>query len=701
MKTFCNPIDINYRFDNNRWRQAADPVVTFFEGNYYLFASKCGGYYVSPDMKDWQLIEPKGMPELAIEEYAPASMVYNGELYYMVCREENLYRAKDAKAGIWERVGPMRKVVDPAFLVDDDNRVYMYWGCWKIWGVELDPNNNFAEIGEPKFLFTHDVANRGWEGSGDDHTLGRSDDSPGKTPWTEGVWMTKHNDKYYMQVSAPGTGWVSYADGGAVSDSPLGNFQHLDYNPISMKATGHAPGAGHGAEFIYKDGMQWRVDTTVISNLALFERRINMFRAGFDKDDVMFTDTYLSCLPQYLPGEDNGDASTNNLKGWMLLSYGKPATASSSHPNTPLELAFDEDMKTIWSTADSANQAGTIITGKDLVEGSWKGEYFTNMKLEGKPALQRQDAEINFHWDASPAPELPADGFSCRWTGTYTATCDGSHDFLLTGDDGIRLFVDDKLVANDWSNHGPRLTVESIDLIAGQQYKLRLEHYEHVGGATAKLAIQLPASANQNSFTGNWLQVDLEAPAEVHAIQVNHGEYKADSVKHDRSGNFRYTIEHSNDGKTWHTTVDRSAGIGDHPHDYMELSKPVTARYFKIREIETPYRANFSIRDFRIFGFGPGEAPALPANIKAIRDVNDARNVTITWDSTAENAEGYVVRYGIAPDKLYNSYIIRGEQKCQINALTVGVDYFFAVDAFNSAGINQAKTTTPITNPAE
>jgi xylan 1,4-beta-xylosidase len=371
MKTFCNPVNIDYRFAGGNKREAADPVIITYQGDYYLFASKCGGYYWSSDMKEWTFVQPRFdvgvMTEAAIEEYAPAMMVYNDRLYYMVCREGGIYGTADPKSGIWDSVTYMRTgVVDPGFLVDDDNRVYMYHGVHTIRGVELelDPVNGWQQIGSDVNLFTYDIANRGIDSWGDFNNEKRDD--PYYKPSTEGAWMTKYNGKYYLQASGPGTELWSYADTVAVGNSPLGTFTYANYSPVSLKPNGFAPGAGHGCEFIDKQGMHWRVETGVVNVLGGFERRINMWRAGFNSDDEMFTDTWLGALPQFLPGEDDGVATNSNLAGWVLLSHGKPATASSVKAGYPLEGAFDENMKTLWSS----NVKG-VVSGTNDLTGNW------------------------------------------------------------------------------------------------------------------------------------------------------------------------------------------------------------------------------------------------------------------------------------------------------------------------------------------
>src|SRR6476469_3523745 len=125
--TFCNPIDIDYRFmvDTPSRREAADPVITLFNDEYYLFASKSGGYWHSHDLRDWQLVVPEGLP---LEDYAPAVLILDGRMYYTAHKSMAVYTTDDPIAGKWRRVADLASYADPAFFVDDDGRVYLYNG---------------------------------------------------------------------------------------------------------------------------------------------------------------------------------------------------------------------------------------------------------------------------------------------------------------------------------------------------------------------------------------------------------------------------------------------------------------------------------------------------------------------------------------------------------------------------------------------
>lgn len=356
VSTFCNPLDLPYRFQlDGSQREAADPVIVLYKNIYWLFASKSGGYWSSTDLVNWKFIEPVGLP---LEVYAPTVVEINGKLYFLA--GDGVFTTDDPGKGIWSHVATLNHdVSDPALFLDDDGRLYLYYGCNEnkpLMAVELD-TQNFQPIGKELKVIHPDMQNRGWEVAGDDNLGKIEGDTAIKNflPWIEGSWMNKINGRYYLQYAAPGTQFKSYADGVFVSDSPMGPFKYAPYSPFSYKPTGFITGAGHSATFTDKKRHLWHITTEDISVRQMFERRLALFPSGILPDGQLVTNTYLGDYPQFAPGAVKNTLQ-NNLTGWMLLSYNKPAKASSTLPNIGRQNfnpsnAFDEEIRTWWAAA--------------------------------------------------------------------------------------------------------------------------------------------------------------------------------------------------------------------------------------------------------------------------------------------------------------------------------------------------------------
>lgn len=343
--TFCNPINISYQYQHDfKGRESADPAAIAYNNEYYLFASHGTGYWWSSDLVKWNFVY-SAMPE--IYKWAPAVCVAGGELYLTHSQEGRLYKSSNPKADSWADIGRPYEWGDPALFTDDDGRVYAYEGLSPtapIIGMELDPANNMAVIGEPVVLINQHRAARGFENPGDNNET-RS----GGECWHEGAWMTKNGGKYYLQYAVPGTGFATYADGYYVSDNPLGPFTYADNSPLTFKATGFVRGAGHGSAVKDSSGNWWKFDTVAgVSADKIFERRLIMVPAAFDSDGRFITNMAFSDYPLYAPFSGLGSFS-NPCPEWNLLSLDKGGKASSALAGRPLSAAFDENIRTWWS----------------------------------------------------------------------------------------------------------------------------------------------------------------------------------------------------------------------------------------------------------------------------------------------------------------------------------------------------------------
>lgn len=557
-KTYCNPINIDYGYTpipnfstQGKHRATADPVIVNFKGNFFLFSTNQWGYWWSTDMLNWNFVSRKFLkPDAKVydELCAPAAFVMKDEMYLIGSTHGphfSLYKTKDGTTDDWEVAVEDFKVGawDPGFLYDEEkDKLYLYWGSsneFPLFGTEINTQTLQSE-GFVKPIISLHPEDHGWE------RFGEYNDNTFLQPFMEGAWVTKYNNKYYFQYGAPATEFSGYADGVYVSSNPLDGFAYQAHNPFSYKPGGFARGAGHGATYQDNNQNWWHVSTIILGQKNNFERRIGIWPAGFDKDDVMYCNTAYGDYPNFLPEYAKGKDFTKGLfSGWMLLNYNKPVQVSSTLGGFQANYAVDEDMKTYWSAK----------TGE-------KGE---------------------------------------------------------------------------------------------------------------------------------WFQTDLGEISTINAIQINYADQDAKFEGKSLNVFHQYRILASNDGKKWTIAVDKSNNKTDVPHDYIELSKPIEARYLKLENIKMP-TGKFALSGFRVFGKGKGQSPEKVEDFMVLRadksKFGERRSSWIRWKQN-DKADGYVIYFGKAADKLYGSIMVYGKNDYFFTGMDRTDAYYFQIEAFNNNGISE------------
>jgi hypothetical protein len=199
-----------------------------------------------------------------------------------------------------------------------------------------------------------------------------------------------------------------------------------------------------------------------------------------------------------------GDDPAFGIVKTLALEYtadGQPLTVSGHDPDTV-----------------NLNTAIIFTTGADGVRGL-TGEYFTNTDLSGTPTVVRTDAGVNFTWNSgSPAPGIPANNWSARWTGTLTPLKSGEYAFCLYADDGCRLFIDDRCVIEHWDlDSGKVPHTGKSDLVAGHKYRFRVEYFQGPGDDNIQLSWLVPAASRPAE-----IRCDAAGGLEIVASQPGH-----------------------------------------------------------------------------------------------------------------------------------------------------------------------------------
>jgi xylan 1,4-beta-xylosidase len=565
--TYCNPVNVDYAYtpfpsftEWGKHRATADPVIVNYKGDFYLFSTNQWGYWYSSDMLNWHYNSRKFLRpwnHTGDELCAPAvgiigdTMIVFGSTY---TNNFTIWMSTNPKANEWKPLVDSFELGgwDPAFFTDDDGRFYMYNGSsnnYPVYGVELD-RKTFKPIGPRTPMYLLQDWRYGWQ------RFGENMDNTFLDPFIEGAWMTKHNGKYYFQYGAPGTEMSGYADGVVVGSKPLfdGIASTPQSDPFSFKAGGFSRGAGHGSTFQDNDKRYWHVSTSIICVKNTWERRMGIWPAGFDKDDVMWCNTSFGDYPHYLPGQfpagsqsielgypTNINHNPNYFTGWMLLNYKKPVTVSSTLASFFANNAVDESIKTYWSAATA-----------------------------------------------------------------------------------------DK---------------------------------------------------------GEWIQTDLGSVSTVNAIQINYADQDVEFLGKSLGVYHQYKLYSSLDGKKWNVLADKSNNKTDVPHDYVELEKPVQAKFIKLENIHMP-TGKFAISGLRVFGNGNGACPVAVKNLIVLRTEKDKRSAYIKWNPV-DNAFAYNLYYGTAPDKLYSCIMIHDFNEYWFRAMDKNKPYYFSIEAINENGVSE------------
>ncbi len=142
--------------------------------------------------------------------------------------------------------------------------------------------------------------------------------------------------------------------------------------------------------------------------------------------------------------------------------------------------------------------------------GGAKAQYFNGMELAGSPVLTRIEGTINHNWAGGEVVAGLSDSVSARWTANLEAPFTETFRLITTSDDGARLWLDGRLVINDWEDQSASDSSADAKFIAGQIYSIVMEYYENGGDAVAQLSWESPTLARQIIPQG-WLQLPVRA----------------------------------------------------------------------------------------------------------------------------------------------------------------------------------------------
>ena len=165
------------------------------------------------------------------------------------------------------------------------------------------------------------------------------------------------------------------------------------------------------------------------------------------------------------------------------------------------------------------------INGKN--EKGLLGAYFNNIALTGSPTITRTDAGVNFQWTlSSPDPAINNDFYSARWTGEIHAPASGHYKIGLDGNDGYRLYIDNKLVIDNWKKQSYHTLLTDFVFEKNKVYGIKVEFFEPVGNAHIKLIWNAGMEYNGDKRISEAVATAKQADIVVIAAGIEEGEFR-------------------------------------------------------------------------------------------------------------------------------------------------------------------------------
>lgn len=198
-----------------------------------------------------------------------------------------------------------------------------------------------------------------------------------------------------------------------------------------------------------------------------------------------------------------------NIGGATSATYTTAATVAGDNGATFRCVVSNRAGSATSSSATlTVNAPAVVGNGTGL-----SGAYFGNPDLTGTTVL-RQDARVDFTWAESAAPVtgIGALSYSVRWAGKVQAQYSQTYTFHVTADDGVRLWVNGQLLADQWKDQAPTEYSGTIAMTAGTKYDIALEYYQAAGGARIALAWSSPSTAKQIVPTSQLYPAAVSAP---------------------------------------------------------------------------------------------------------------------------------------------------------------------------------------------
>lgn len=234
--------------------------------------------------------------------------------------------------------------------------------------------------------------------------------------------------------------------------------------------------------------------------------KVDVLAADIYNDD--FKQSYHDSLAKLAQGKPIGIGESGELPDpsvlsktqnkWVyMMTWGKMLTEK----NSPQQIkGFMNDKYTVSreeyiaaKKERTANSTTPSNSGNGLT-----GEYYNNAEFSGEAVVIRKDSKIDFNWKSeSPAAGIDNNSFSIRWQGKIKPIYSENYTFSVSSDDGVRVWIDGKLIIDHWRDQSATIRKGNITLTGGTLYDLKIEYYENLGDASIRLMWESPSQKHR------------------------------------------------------------------------------------------------------------------------------------------------------------------------------------------------------------
>jgi len=235
----------------------------------------------------------------------------------------------------------------------------------------------------------------------------------------------------------------------------------------------------------------FKIDTLKNRSIALREAREGMVLLKNENNFLPLDKETIKSIAVIGP---NGDPAVTGGGG---SSFVKPIKS----------VSVFEAVKTIAGDSINVTFAQGVYTGERLPEGFFDhfnfyikengqkvngvhADFYKGIKLKGNVVGSKNFKQLNLEKDQMKVDNLPDEDFSARFTCYFSPEESGSYWLGLAGDDGYKLYVDGKMVIEQWQDQGETIRKYQADFKKGQEYKIEIEYYQAGGDAVIRLGSQ-------------------------------------------------------------------------------------------------------------------------------------------------------------------------------------------------------------------